>query len=261
MVCQGITVFSIGVGDGPDQAELRAIASDPDFTHVFSVNNFKSLSQIKASLQKRACEAKPAFRCGGKADIMFLLEISDSVGPQNLGLASQFIPDLAKDFFVGADNVQIGLATFSSGFSQVFTLGQNNHRLSLEDAPDHVTFTGGSDTNTGEAIKKMREQSFTTSAGHRTNVPKVAVLVTSGQSTDRESMFREAQRAKEASISILALGVGPDIDDGEMSAFAIDGDQTVFKADAFEALKSSKGYVSSNICHRLKEEPSAATSS
>ncbi|KAK3781578.1 hypothetical protein RRG08_048916 [Elysia crispata] len=44
-----------------------------------------------------------------------------------------------------------------AGFTKVFTLGQNNHRLSLEDALGSRDVYRGSDTNTGEAIKKMRE--------------------------------------------------------------------------------------------------------
>lgn len=55
---KGVTVFSIGVGTGPQESELRAMASDPDSDHVFIVTNFDALSLIKSSLQQRACEGK-----------------------------------------------------------------------------------------------------------------------------------------------------------------------------------------------------------
>ena len=53
---KGITVFSIGVGSGIQETELKAMATDPDNQHVFVVNNFDALDLIKASLQQKACE-------------------------------------------------------------------------------------------------------------------------------------------------------------------------------------------------------------
>ena len=252
-------MFSIGVGDGPDQTELKAIASDPDSTHVYSVDDFNSLSKIRGSLQKGVCETKPAFLCGGKADIMFLLESSDSVGPKNFDLALQFGINITKNFFIGADNVQVGVATFSTGFSEKLNLGQNNQRNNLESALSHIPFTGGAGTNTGRAIGSIRKLSFMVSAGHRANVPKLVVLVTSDPSTDRNATFREVQKARDAGITILTIGVGTEIDDGEMNVFASDGGQNVHRANVFEALKYLTSNVASDICSMLKREPSASS--
>ena len=252
-------MFSIGVGDGPDQTELNAIASDPDSTHVYSVEDYNYLRGIKGSLQKRVCKTKLAILCSGKADIMFLLESSNSVGSKNFDLALDFVDGVTKNFFIGADNVQIGVATFTNRFSQKITLGQNNQRNSLKSALSHIPFTGGAGTNTGRAIWSIRKRSFTVSAGHRANVPKLVVLVTGGQSSDREVMFREVQRARDAGITILAIGVGPEIDDGEMNVFASDGGQNVHRANVFEALKYLTVSVASNLCSMLKREPWASS--
>ncbi|KAK3778041.1 hypothetical protein RRG08_021522 [Elysia crispata] len=252
---ENVTVFSIGVGNQTDQTELNAIASDPDRTHVFSVDDFNSLSTIKGSLLKRVCKAEPAFLCDGKADIMFLLESSHSVGSKNFDLALQFIHDITKNFFIGADNVQVGVATFSNWVSEKITLGQNNQRNSLESALSHIPFTGGAGTNTGRAIGIIRKLYFTVRAGHRANVPKLVVLVTSSNSTNRNATFREVQNAKDAGITILAIGVGTEIHDGEMNVFASDGGQNVYRANVFEDLKYLTGSVASNLCHMLRTEP------
>ena len=55
---KGVTIFSIGVGSGIQEAELKAMATDPDNQHVFVVNNFDALDLIKASLQRKTCEGK-----------------------------------------------------------------------------------------------------------------------------------------------------------------------------------------------------------
>lgn len=55
---KGVTVFSVGVGAGPNLPELNSMATDPDNQHVFVVNNFDALTQIKGTLQQKACEGK-----------------------------------------------------------------------------------------------------------------------------------------------------------------------------------------------------------
>lgn len=53
---QGITVFSVGVGSGPNLPELNSMATDPNNQHVFVVTNFDALKQIKGTLAQKACE-------------------------------------------------------------------------------------------------------------------------------------------------------------------------------------------------------------
>jgi len=52
----GITVFAVGVGAGATVAELNSMATDPDSTHVFQVDNFNNLDSIKGTLSQKACE-------------------------------------------------------------------------------------------------------------------------------------------------------------------------------------------------------------
>ncbi|XP_078573554.1 uncharacterized protein LOC144860264 [Branchiostoma floridae x Branchiostoma japonicum] len=51
----GINVFAIGIG-GYDVRELRQIATDPDATHVFAVDNFAATDYIKDALEGRTCK-------------------------------------------------------------------------------------------------------------------------------------------------------------------------------------------------------------
>ena len=49
-------VFAVGVGSGVDKTELNAIATDPDSSHVLTVQNFQQLSKITATLNNQACK-------------------------------------------------------------------------------------------------------------------------------------------------------------------------------------------------------------
>lgn len=68
---QGVTVFSVGVGAANKQ-ELDAMATDPDNSHVFVVNNFDALKQINGELAQKACEGIK-HRQELKKNMMFLL--------------------------------------------------------------------------------------------------------------------------------------------------------------------------------------------
>lgn len=54
----GINMLAIGVGSGAKAAELNAIATDPDSTHVFQADNFDALNSLKALLSNKACEGR-----------------------------------------------------------------------------------------------------------------------------------------------------------------------------------------------------------
>ena len=51
----GITLFSVGVGANIKMSELEEMATDPDASHVFTVNDFSKLAQIKALFQRQTC--------------------------------------------------------------------------------------------------------------------------------------------------------------------------------------------------------------
>uniref|UniRef100_S4RWH4 VWFA domain-containing protein n=1 Tax=Petromyzon marinus TaxID=7757 RepID=S4RWH4_PETMA len=52
----GVTVFAVGVTDSVDDAELRAIASEPSETHVHHVDNFGLLDELQLRLARQICE-------------------------------------------------------------------------------------------------------------------------------------------------------------------------------------------------------------
>lgn len=55
-------VFAIGVGDQVLQSELEAIASDPDSSNVFTVDNFTALHEIENAVALQSCGSK--YICG-----------------------------------------------------------------------------------------------------------------------------------------------------------------------------------------------------
>ncbi|KAK7493781.1 hypothetical protein BaRGS_00014922 [Batillaria attramentaria] len=279
----GVTVFSIGVGNGPDEAELKAMATDPDNQHVFVVNNFDALNLIKGSLQQKACEGsgqkacddgnrvnvlwvcvngsrgdgRNKVGCGGKADIVFLLDKSGSVGQDNFNKMLSFVKAVSTNFDIGPNDVQVGVDTYSTSFNEEFTLGQFGNKGQIDTAVDGIHYTGGG-TNTGPALTAMTQQSFTTAAGHRAGVPKIAIVVTDGKSNNPGDTVAAAQKARASGIHVMAIGVGNGVDDNELNAIASDPDsQNVYKAATFDSLKTLQGLLAAKACEQVQTHPPA----
>lgn len=51
---QGITIFSLGIGNKINKQQLNIIATDPDSDHVFT-SGFNELSSVVSSIEQKAC--------------------------------------------------------------------------------------------------------------------------------------------------------------------------------------------------------------
>ena len=80
-------------------------------------------------------------------------------------------------------------------------------------------------TNTGGALERARTRLF---ANSRPNVPKVILVVTDGEATDKEKVIEETALLKEAGFLIYAVGVGDQINEDELINMATDKDSVYF---------------------------------
>lgn len=54
----GVTVFAVGVGQDLDLFELKAIASDPDCTHLSLVESYNQIDTLVQEMQHASCRSK-----------------------------------------------------------------------------------------------------------------------------------------------------------------------------------------------------------
>jgi hypothetical protein len=55
---QGIELFAVGVGNFVSTQELNEIATDPDSSHVCTVQDFSQLANLKSAFQAQTCDCK-----------------------------------------------------------------------------------------------------------------------------------------------------------------------------------------------------------
>lgn len=69
---KGIEVFSILVGEGIDDLEIRGSASDPKELHVFRVSDYKALMSIENALSTAACQGEQTKHLNSAPGFTFL---------------------------------------------------------------------------------------------------------------------------------------------------------------------------------------------
>ena len=60
----GITLLSVGVGDGIDFTELVGIANSPPSKYVFTVANYSQLAEIRSEFLRQTCTGWFVCLCG-----------------------------------------------------------------------------------------------------------------------------------------------------------------------------------------------------
>lgn len=114
------------------------------------------------------------------ADIIFVLDESGSIGTTNFNLMKSFLSQLVDRLDI---DTRVGVVTFSSGVRSRFNLGTHSSVAAVKAAISSITFSNGG-TNTAAALAHVRTSMLTSSAGDRSNVPNVVVVLTDGRSNN-----------------------------------------------------------------------------
>lgn len=127
-------------------------------------------------------------------DVVFLIDGSKSVRPENFELVKKWINLIIDKLDVSETNAHVGLVQYSSTVKQEFPLGRYNNKKALKDAVKRMDYMERG-TMTGMALNYMVENSFAPNQGARPGVPKVGIVFTDGRSQDY--IGDAARKAKE----------------------------------------------------------------
>ncbi|KAJ3609335.1 hypothetical protein NHX12_023858, partial [Muraenolepis orangiensis] len=187
----GIELFALGVGR-VDMNTLRQMASEPLDDHVDYVESY--ISDLCATGDhdcEQICVSSPgSFKCackdgltllddgrscsacsGAATDVVFLIDGSKSVRPENFELVKKWI------------NQIVDKLDYSSSVKQEFPLGRFNNKKDLKEAVRKMAYMERG-TMTGQALRSLSESSFTAGQGARPGVAKVGIVFTDGRSQD-----------------------------------------------------------------------------
>ncbi|KAM4539408.1 collagen, type XXVIII, alpha 1a [Odontesthes bonariensis] len=195
------------------------------------------------------------FKCSkSPLELVFVIDSSESVGPENFEMVKDFVNGLIDQVTVSREASRIGVVLYSHVDMVVVSLQQQPRQDEIKAAVRGMPYLGEG-TFTGSAIHRAN-QLFQAS---RPGVRKVAVVLTDGQSDPRDVMkFEEtATKAHAEGIEIFAIGVVNKSDplyeefQAEMKTIASDPDEDyVYLIDDFRMLHTLESNTLMQICGR-----------
>ncbi|XP_051968163.1 integrin alpha-M-like isoform X2 [Xyrauchen texanus] len=184
--------------------------------------------------------------CPGQIDIGFLLDGSGSVTAYDFIKMKNFVINMIQRF-TGRD-AQFAIAQYSYSTVIHYNFNQLKDGMWNRNIMDIQQLTGG--TYTATAIIKLLNDLFTNTGGARAAAKQILLVITDGESNDRDRLQKAASDAQAKSITRFAIGVGNAFNNPqakwELNTIASDPDSDyVFKVTNFDALN--------NILQKLEE--------
>ncbi|KAK2892493.1 hypothetical protein Q8A67_012481 [Cirrhinus molitorella] len=222
-----------------DEAELKRIAFDDNL--VFLLKDFRGLLRTPKEIlsplttlsgiigTESPTETALAV---GKRDIVFLID--SSMGTIVINAVREFIKRFIDTMPIGPDQVQVGVAMFSTTPKMEINLNSFSSRESLNSALTRIKPRPSTDVNIGAALDFVRTSMLTAESGSRIQdqVPQLVLLLTSKMSKDSVQQPADALRQ----IGVLTLVAGSKAaDEAELKRIAFD-DNLVFLLKDFRGL-------------------------
>ncbi|XP_010871477.2 collagen, type XXVIII, alpha 1a [Esox lucius] len=187
-------------------------------------------------------------------ELVFVIDSSESVGPENFEVVKDFVNALIDRVSVSREASRVGVVLYSHVDVVVVSLKQQSSQNNIKAAVRNMPYLGEG-TFTGSAIQTAN-QLFQAA---RPGVRKVAVVITDGQ-TDRRDAIQPEEAAREAHAAgteVFVIGVVNKKDpmyaefQAEMTAVASDPDEEhLYLIDDFMMLPSLESKLLNQICER-----------
>uniref|UniRef100_A0A8C5PM11 VWFA domain-containing protein n=1 Tax=Leptobrachium leishanense TaxID=445787 RepID=A0A8C5PM11_9ANUR len=193
-----VKLFAIGV-KAANETQLLEITGDPKRVHF--VKDFGALKEIKNKIARQICSSKVCEDM--KADVIFLVDSSGSIGDDNYAKMKTFMKHLVNKTTVGRDSIQFGAVQFSDATNLEFQLNSYSTASPIMDAIDRMTYMKET-TYTGKALEFV-SQYFILANGARPNVKKILILITDGVAHD--VVKTPAETLRNSGVIIFSVGV------------------------------------------------------
>lgn len=181
-------------------------------------------------------------------DLVLLIDGSKSVRPQNFELVKQFVNQVVDSLDVSAHGTRVGLVQYSSRVRTEFPLNMYHTAEEIKAAVMKVDYMEKG-TMTGLALKHMLENSFSEAEGARPasrNIPRIGLVFTDGRSQDDITEY--AKKAKEAGITMYAVGVGKAVEDELREIASEPVEKHFYYTTDFTAISNIAENLKLNVC-------------
>nr|XP_019580764.1 PREDICTED: von Willebrand factor A domain-containing protein 2 isoform X2 [Rhinolophus sinicus] len=194
----------LGVGSEALREELEEITGSPKHVMVYATP--QDLFNQVPELQRKLCSQLRPDCQTQSLDLVFMLDASASVGPENFAQMQSFVRSCTLQFDVNPDVTQIGLVVYGSQVQTAFGLDTHVTRAAVLRATTQAPYLGG-EGSAGTAFLHIYDKVMTVQRGARPGVPKAVVVLTGGRGAEDAAV--PAQKLRNNGVSVLVVGVGP----------------------------------------------------
>ncbi|GAB5578798.1 von Willebrand factor A domain-containing protein 2 isoform X2 [Prionailurus iriomotensis] len=194
----------LGVGTEAVRAELEEITGSPERVLVYAGPH--DLLRQTRELQGKLCSRPPPGCQARSLDLVFALDASASVGPENFARMQSFVRSCALRFDVNPDVTQVGLVVYGGQVRVAFGLDTHATRAAVLRAVSQAPYLGGVGS-AGTALLHIHDRVMTVQRGARPGVPKAVVVLTGGLGAEDAAV--PVRKLRNNGVSVLVVGVGP----------------------------------------------------
>uniref|UniRef100_A0A3B4GFW8 VWFA domain-containing protein n=1 Tax=Pundamilia nyererei TaxID=303518 RepID=A0A3B4GFW8_9CICH len=183
-----------------------------------------------------------------KADIVFIVDESGSIGEENFRLMRDFLRSVISGLETGSSNIRVGIVTYNDMPTAHAYLNMFGNKDDILKFINILPYRQGG-TKTGAALHFALKSIFTEEKGSRKDVPKVAVVITDGESQD--NVKEPAIALRRAGVTVFAVGI-KDANKTELLEMAsYPKSKFVFTVDSFIKLKPLKQTLQATLCNTI----------
>ncbi|MEQ2226016.1 hypothetical protein ILYODFUR_023360, partial [Ilyodon furcidens] len=241
-----VFIYSIGVVGG-NYTQLSEISGFSD--RVINEVNVDLIQELDGVLALKFCDPHRECKKVRKADIIFLVDGSQSIGSQ-FGSMQTFMESVVNQTIVSRSSTRFGAILYSDDPEIKFSLNDFNSRGEVVNAIEALV-PPSKKTYTGKALNYAL-QFFNEEHGgrRRLKVPQILMVITDGEAHDRDNLEGYSNQLRANNITVLSIGV----QNAKMDELLImaGSNERVFFVDNFKKLETLHKNLSGVICNTTK---------
>ncbi|KAF3853628.1 hypothetical protein F7725_014316 [Dissostichus mawsoni] len=238
-------IFLIGVGPDKLKEQLNNITGNPQRTISYTPAEFSAkIPELKAKI----CSVDQQGCLDQAVDLVFALDASGAVSPDNFIILRDFVRSLTVHFDINRDVAQVALVSYGRRATTVFSLDKHDTGSSILKAVDEANYMGGVGS-TGTALLHIHSEVLTASKGARPGVNKAVVLLTDGSGGDDAAV--PAQKIRDNGVSVFVIGIG-DVQKDRLLQIA-GSEEHMISVPFYEDLKYFEDVLVQMLCSEVKK--------
>ncbi|XP_059801360.1 collagen alpha-6(VI) chain-like isoform X1 [Hypanus sabinus] len=245
---KGINIFAIGIF-GANNSQLVDIAGSQD--KVYHAENFDALKDLDKLISFEVCSPFEACKRIEVADIVFVLDGSDSITTLQHENMMNFMMAVVNRSEVDSNNVRFGAIVYGNNPQAIFQLDSFTSKAEIRDAVLQFQKTTQGSRYTVKALRLARKLLTPEKGGRsRTKVQQFIILVTDGDVRDSKDIPDIANSLNDDGVRVYAIGIsGASKDD--LVAITKSEEKYYYALD-FGVLKGLSRPISQVLCNQTK---------